>query len=471
MADVMCIVSKAVFEKQAGKHPQLGAQLGMDRYVTANKALAPVAEGGKLYLVTVRPPDESLWLVAVLDNPEFDGEQWIAAPCTTPITDISALRSQIKFESGKGITAAAGALGMSLQTPRVLTAADAALLDAQLPQARAPEAEGFPDAPEDVLASTGERAQGDALVQAVVAEPDSELARQVFADALQARNDPRGEFVVLELALAGPLSIRKRDVMQKRRDELYQEHAAEWFPTQLAFRTRGGFITAVTGSVDKLLAEPATFTSQPIIEVTVTSGDPAKLVKAPWLRRVRRLVLRGELGTKGFSTIVSAPSTQQLTELNVTACGLEPASLGALKSFLPQCRTLVLTANPIKVAGLDTLIAWPHLAQLETLYLSDCGLTAAGVGKLLAQDLPKLDKLTLSNNKLEAAIATVITRNAKHLPQLRYLELVGTRLDKETVTLLGAAKLPAIRRIDVRKNKVSESDVASMPVFRGGIRG
>src|SRR5262249_2905877 len=113
MADVMVIVSKAVFEKAAGKHPKLGGRLRMDRYGTANKALEPVGGGGKLYLVTVRPPDEKLWLVAVLEDPKFDGTQWIAEACDTPMTDISALRSKIKFESGKGISAAAGTLGMS----------------------------------------------------------------------------------------------------------------------------------------------------------------------------------------------------------------------------------------------------------------------------------------------------------------------------------------------------------------------
>src|SRR5258708_6230451 len=118
---MMAIVSKAVFEKAAGKNPAVGTRLAMDRYVSANKTLEPLGSGGKLYLVTVRPPDEALWLVAVLDKPKFDGSQWVAKACTTPITDISNLRARIKFESGVGITPKKGALGMSLQTPRALT--------------------------------------------------------------------------------------------------------------------------------------------------------------------------------------------------------------------------------------------------------------------------------------------------------------------------------------------------------------
>src|SRR6185436_6062198 len=92
MPELMAIVSKAVFEKSAGKAPKLGTRLAMDRYVSANKNLEPLASGATLYLVTVRPPDEALWLVAVLESPHFDGKQWIAAPCDTPIVDISALR-------------------------------------------------------------------------------------------------------------------------------------------------------------------------------------------------------------------------------------------------------------------------------------------------------------------------------------------------------------------------------------------
>src|SRR4051812_48347202 len=117
MADMMAIVSKAVLERAAGKSPTAGTQLRMDRYVSANKNLERLAEGGKLYLVTVRPPDEALWLVAVLEDPEFDGEQWVAKASQVSITDISDLKDRLMFESGKGLSAAKGALGMSLQTP------------------------------------------------------------------------------------------------------------------------------------------------------------------------------------------------------------------------------------------------------------------------------------------------------------------------------------------------------------------
>ena len=132
MPAILAIVSKAVFEKdaqQGGERLGLGDTLPLDRYHSSNRALEPLGGGGRLFLVTVRPPDERLWLVAVLDGPAFRDGAWIAAaPNRVPLTDISALRGTLRFTSGKGISPDKGALGMSLQTPRVLADADVAQL-------------------------------------------------------------------------------------------------------------------------------------------------------------------------------------------------------------------------------------------------------------------------------------------------------------------------------------------------------
>jgi hypothetical protein len=127
MPDMLAIISKAVFEKEAaGLKP--GDVLPLDRYRSASRHLDPLKSGGRLFLVTVRPPNEALWLVAVLEGLKFHDDEWHATPNRTPITDITALIPKLRFESGKGITAAKGALGMSLQTPRTLAATDLALL-------------------------------------------------------------------------------------------------------------------------------------------------------------------------------------------------------------------------------------------------------------------------------------------------------------------------------------------------------
>jgi uncharacterized protein (TIGR02996 family) len=128
VTSALAIVSKAVFEKLAGKGAEPGAVLGIDRYTSKHAALEGLAEGGALFLVTVRPPDEALWLVGVLEDPEATAEGWVAAASTQAIADVSAAKAELRFASGTGITAKPGTLGMSLQTPRVLTDGDAALL-------------------------------------------------------------------------------------------------------------------------------------------------------------------------------------------------------------------------------------------------------------------------------------------------------------------------------------------------------
>ncbi len=129
MAHLMAVISKAVFEK-IGPGTKVGDVLPIDRYTSSNKALEDLGEDGtKLFLFTVRPPDEKLWLVAILSKLEHDGEAWVGDANTAPVTDLGAIKGKIKFASGVGIKAKPGALGMSLQTPRALTDADVTLIE------------------------------------------------------------------------------------------------------------------------------------------------------------------------------------------------------------------------------------------------------------------------------------------------------------------------------------------------------
>jgi hypothetical protein len=131
MPSILAVVSKKVFEADArrdGKKLGLGDVWPTARYASAHAALRPLSEGGHVFLMTVRPPDEALWLVAVLESPKFDGEGWAAKENTVPMTDVTSLRARIQFANGSGVTAEKGKLGMSLQTPRVLSAETEALL-------------------------------------------------------------------------------------------------------------------------------------------------------------------------------------------------------------------------------------------------------------------------------------------------------------------------------------------------------
>jgi hypothetical protein len=125
MPDILAIVSKAIFEKEA-KHLGLGDVWPTAAYVSTNAGLSPLALGGRLFLVTVRPEFE-LWLVAVLEQPQTSRGAWRAATNTRPITNLTRLIPRITFANGKGLVRDAK-LGMSLQSPRELSAATSTLI-------------------------------------------------------------------------------------------------------------------------------------------------------------------------------------------------------------------------------------------------------------------------------------------------------------------------------------------------------
>ncbi len=133
MTDVLAIVSRAVFDKDARQPSHLGGKLlgvgdvwPLDRYNSSHKTFDRVKSGGRIFLVTVRP-DEQLWFLGVVETPSFTGTSWVSKTQNHfAITNITQLRKSIAFESGKGMSQDKGTLGMSLQTPRVLTQADVA---------------------------------------------------------------------------------------------------------------------------------------------------------------------------------------------------------------------------------------------------------------------------------------------------------------------------------------------------------
>jgi len=130
MANVLAIVSKAVFEKQArvdGARLELGGVWPVGAYNSKNKRLDALTEDDALFLVTVRPGEEP-WLVGILERPQFDGDRWTARTNTEPARGVTEELGRLTLDNGKGLQAKPGKLGMSLQTPRILTAADAALL-------------------------------------------------------------------------------------------------------------------------------------------------------------------------------------------------------------------------------------------------------------------------------------------------------------------------------------------------------
>lgn len=139
MPTISVIVSKSQFEPALKKHALgVGTVWPVDRYTSQHPSLEALREkGSQIMLFTVRPPNEQLWLVGVLDQPTPRQGAWVAAPNQRPIEDLSALKTQITFATGATLPSKPGVLGMALQTPRALSAETVALLSGQVPKAKA----------------------------------------------------------------------------------------------------------------------------------------------------------------------------------------------------------------------------------------------------------------------------------------------------------------------------------------------
>src|SRR5579872_2897546 len=103
--------------------------------------------------------------------------------------------------------------------------------------------------------------QNDAFIQAIIENPDDESLRLIYADWLDERNDPRGEFIRVQCELAGmseddprraDLETRERHLLARHEEkwvEPLRHLAGDWDDTLQKFgwkwAFRQGFVEAV----------------------------------------------------------------------------------------------------------------------------------------------------------------------------------------------------------------------------------
>ncbi len=209
MPDILAIVSKTVFEKDArvgGKPASLGDVWPVDRYNSSTKPFQALKNGGRIWLVTVRPPNEQLWFLGVVESPKFSGTSWVAsAKNSLAVSNITPLRKTLRFESGNGMSQDKGTLGMSLQTPRMLTAQDVRQILAAI--------QGTPAPPPSDPDSHEVRAP------ARVIDGKYEIIRQLgqggMGTVYEARHTNTGRFVALK-EIVGDDALRKNPQIIER---------------------------------------------------------------------------------------------------------------------------------------------------------------------------------------------------------------------------------------------------------------
>ncbi len=281
----------------------------------------------------------------------------------------------------------------------------------------------------------------DALLEAVLDAPESDEPRLVYADLLQERGDPRGEFIAVQCRLAQlPASAPDRAVLAEREAELWKENRKVWLgaarETKLAFARGFGHRWKLPPDRFAELASMI-FAREPVRELDLSQGDVAERVPAgamaafarPELARVRVLSLRRL--TLPVADLQRAYASAHLHALRDLDLGYVVTSWGAVHALanatFARLEVLRLQSARIDARAAGVLRAAPFAASLHTLELAKSTIGDAGVIALCDGGLPALRSLDLSDCKLGPSAATALAGSTA-LAGLERLVVAGNRL-------------------------------------------
>ena len=339
----------------------------------------------------------------------------------------------------------------------------------------------------------------------ILAEPADDSPRLMYADWLEERADPRGEFIRLQCeraaigdgaALDKEASARWR-MLVERETELLAAHGALWSGpiSELAptHQFERGFVESIELPADDFLGRAEKlFALAPIRRVALT-GNLTKAARR-WrslgcLKRIERLSLRGNLGINQFAKeLASAADHANLRELAIELCLAGTAAVRSLafSSRLTGLTKLTFRDNMLGDESIQALAVAQNLAGLRSLTLANNhSITAAGVGALATSSfLSKLESLNLENTSAGNGAAAYLAfspnlRNLKtlnlssaleggpgailpladsaHLPRLETLSLSGDRLGDEGVEAIAQSRqFESLRFLDISYNGVSK---------------
>jgi hypothetical protein len=326
-----------------------------------------------------------------------------------------------------------------------------------------------------------------ALEAALLDEPDDLVTHTALADVLFQHGDPRGRFMLDQIALEkGNQSPEQARRLQLRVGKLLRTHGREWFGELAAFlldekgkpaadfRLARGWLHGLR--VKRLEPELATALARSPVASLLHSLAFARaprsaleaLRDASFLPRLRGLEIgRPEDGGWGDAVVDLLARTPRLEELQIEAPGVDARRLLALPSLaslrvlqieaLDEYPLAVLAANPacrrllrlhvqprvppeVRRADLDALARSPYLLGLAHFRLWDArSLGDAACATLAASDLPgRLRVLDLQRCAISDRGARLLAACAG-LRRLELLDLSGNQLTETGLTVLRSA--------------------------------
>jgi uncharacterized protein (TIGR02996 family) len=338
----------------------------------------------------------------------------------------------------------------------------------------------------------------DAFLANIIADPDADAPRLVYADWLDDRGEgDRAEFIRVQCALAKvdennrdihPLASRERDLLEKHQQEWLRPLRDIAYPegrgwlgrwrTKIVFAAvfRRGFPEAVVLPCGRLLSRGEDlFRAAPIQDVQLDCLDgegPSdwfdRLTKFPPLARLTTLRLRRlSLRSGDVRRLAHAENLDRIRELHIDALELKGDDLTALAEspLLSRLRRLKFDASgrgDVGVADLAGLVESPACKSLVALGL--CGgiiASAEHLRKVVASPgLESLIDLDVSENLIRGHLAGTLQQTR---PALRRLVLRATALDDQDATAL--SRWPRARNLlalDLRNNAIADAGALAL---------
>jgi uncharacterized protein (TIGR02996 family) len=323
-----------------------------------------------------------------------------------------------------------------------------------------------------------------AFIQAIIDDPQDDSLRMIYADWLEERGDPRGEFIRVQVALARDdhdgraLDKAKRKVLKARESTLLKQHREEWERPLTALGAarvefRRGFPYHINITAEDFISHATEIVGLAPVEsarIWARSAEIEALMAVPQLAKLTALDLSGmRLGRERVAALASCPYLGNLTTLALKNAGINEAEAQVLAGSqnLANLTTLDLSVNLLGDAGVRSLAESRQLRKLTALVLRSCYIGYAGVQALAASpNLKNVTSLNMSHNHIgvDGAHALASSRQLTNLTTLNlYWNYLG---NAEAQALAAGPNLGNVTDLNLEYNLVGNEGAMALAVSR-----
>ncbi len=317
------------------------------------------------------------------------------------------------------------------------------------------------------------------FLKRILARPWEDGPRLIFADWLDEHDDPRGELIRIQCALAHlPRSDPQRNSLLRREQQLLETHQNTWTaPIRglvQTFEFRRGLLEAVVVEADRFLQVADALFQVPTIRrirLTETQRILGMICQSEYLSLVRELDLCGnDLGNAGVNVLSRSPYLQRLEVLDLSFNAISDNGLQAFarSAKVGNLRELTLNDNSlISDHGILALANAPTFARLHALDISYIDLSNVGVRGLVESPyLRKLQRLEMVGNHIgDAGLAVLASSNLlqrmlRHAP---VLHLASNTIGPAGIdALMQSPYLELVEELDLRNNPLGDEGFARL---------